>query len=351
MSWKDNLRTVEPYVAGEQPKIKGLIKLNTNENPYSPGNKVKETVKNFKADVLSLYPKADADELRQELALYHDLDESQVFLGNGSDEVLALAFLTCFNSDKPILFPDITYSFYPVYCELYNIQYEKVKLDSHFKIKKEDYYKENGGIIFPNPNAPTGELVSVSFIEDILKHNKESIVVVDEAYIDFGGQTSLQLLEKYENLLVIHTFSKFRSLAGMRLGVAFGNQELIAKLYDVKNSFNSYPIDALAQEVGVASLKDSDFIKDNAQKIIKTREYTANALKALGFEMTDSYANFLFVTHKEKSAQELFEQLRERKVLVRYFNKERISNYLRITIGTQSQMEILIQELSELIEG
>ena len=236
MSWRNNLRDVEPYVAGEQPKMSNLIKLNTNENPYEPGEKVKEAIQSFDPFKLRLYPDADASKLKHLIAEYYGLEDDQVFLGNGSDEVLALTFLTCFNGQNPILFPDITYSFYPVYCELFNIDYNTVALDDAFKIKKEDYFNKNGGIIFPNPNAPTGELMSVDDIEDIIKHNPESVVVIDEAYIDFGGETVIPLLKKYDNLLVIHTFSKFRSLAGSRLGVALGNKELVSHLYDVKNS-------------------------------------------------------------------------------------------------------------------
>lgn len=349
MSWQDKLRNVEPYQAGEQPKIQNLIKLNTNENPYAPGVKVKEAIQNFNADILPLYPSPDADELKHSLALYHGLQDNQVFLGNGSDEVLALTFLTCFNGKAPVLFPDISYSFYPVYCELYGMDYQMIPLNEQFEIVKEDYYQENSGIIFPNPNAPTGLLVTIDFIEDILKHNSESIVVIDEAYIDFGGESAVKLLNQYPNLLITQTFSKFRSLAGIRLGVALGNQEIISKLYDVKNSFNSYPIDSLAQVIGKASIEDSAYIRENAQKIIETREYTKKELKALGFVMPDSYANFIFVSHSDYDAKELFGLLRERGILVRYFDKPRINQYLRITIGTQAQMETFIQTIKEII--
>lgn len=349
MSWQDKLRNVEPYQAGEQPKIKNLIKLNTNENPYHPGKKVQEAIQKFDASLLPLYPNPDADDLKRSLADYYGLKENQVFLGNGSDEVLALTFLTCFNGNEPLLFPDISYSFYPVYCELYGIHYEMVPLNDDFEIVKEDYYKDNSGIIFPNPNAPTGVLVSLDFIEDILKHNQESVVVIDEAYIDFGGQSAISLLEKYSNLLIIQTFSKYRSLAGIRLGVALGNEEIIAKLYDVKNSFNSYPIDSLAQVIGKASVIDSQYIYDNAQKIIETREYTKKELKELGFVMPDSYANFLFVKHSTMDAEYIFNKLREKGILVRYFKKPRIDQYLRVTIGTQQQMEIFIQEIKNIM--
>jgi len=349
MSWQDKLRNVEPYVAGEQPKIDNLIKLNTNENPYNPGLKVKQAINDFNSNRLNLYPNADADELKHALALYHQLVDNQIFIGNGSDEVLALTFLTCFNGTEPLLFPDITYSFYPVYCELYGIDYKEIPLNDNFEIVKEDYYQANCGIIFPNPNAPTGNLVSVDFIEDILKHNHNSIVVIDEAYIDFGGESAKGLLKKYDNLLIIQTFSKFRSLAGIRLGVALGNKEIISKLYDVKNSFNSYPVDSLAQVIGKASIEDSEYIKENAQKIINTREYTKKELKKLGFNMTDSFSNFIFVKHPDYDANVLFQQLRDNKILVRHFSKDRIDQYLRITIGTQQQMETLVKKLKKIL--
>lgn len=349
MSWQEKLRKVEPYVAGEQPKIQNLIKLNTNENPYDPGIKVKEAIQSFSSSRLSLYPLPDADDLKHSLAKYHGLEDNQVFLGNGSDEVLALTFLTCFNGQEPLLFPDISYSFYPVYCDLYGIPFEKKPLNQDFEIVKEDYYQANSGIIFPNPNAPTGCLVSLDFIEDILQHNSESIVVIDEAYIDFGGQSGVPLLKKYPNLLIIQTFSKFRSLAGIRLGVALGNQEVISKLYDVKNSFNSYPIDSLAQAIGKASVDDSDYIKNNAKKIIATREWTKSELKKLGFMMPDSYSNFIFASHPQYDGEKLFKELRNRGILVRHFHQPRIDQYLRITIGTQEQMEKFIEELKDIL--
>lgn len=339
MSWQEKLRNVEPYQAGEQPKIKNLIKLNTNENPYHPGEKVISAISDFDAAILSLYPNPDADDLKHSLAQYHGLKDEQVFLGNGSDEVLALIFLTCFNGQAPVLFPDISYSFYPVYCELYDLNYEMIPLNEHFEIIKEDYYKENSGIIFPNPNAPTGLLVSLDFIEDILKHNQNSIVVVDEAYIDFGGQSCVPLIHQYENLVVIQTFSKSRSFAGARLGVALGNKEAISHLYDVKNSFNSYPIDYITQQIGLVSVLNSQDMKEKCQKVIQTREYTKTKLKELGFVVPDSYANFVFVKHPKIDGEDLFLALRKEGIIVRHWNKPLIDQYLRVTIGTDQQME------------
>ena len=349
MSFQDKLRKVEPYQAGEQPKIANLIKLNTNENPYGPGDKVLQAIQKFDSETLKLYPDPDAQDLRHSIAMYHGLEDNQVFLGNGSDEVLALTFLTCFNGEAPVLFPDISYSFYPVYCELYHMNYQRIALNDDFDIIKEDYYQENSGIIFPNPNAPTGIMVSLDFIRDILNHNPDSVVVVDEAYIDFGGISAIPLIKEFPNLLIVQTFSKFRGLAGIRLGAALGNKEIISKLYDVKNSFNSYPLDRLAQVIGQASIEDSDYIKANAKKVIETREYTKQALKQLGFTMPDSYANFIFIKHPHYNAKELFMKLREKGILVRHFDKPRINQYLRVTIGTQEEMEIFIKTTKEIL--
>ncbi|MBO6046691.1 MAG: histidinol-phosphate transaminase [Erysipelotrichaceae bacterium] len=351
MSWRNNLRAVEPYVAGEQPKLKNLIKLNTNENPYGPGRLVKQAIRDFEVDRLRLYPNADAEDLRHALAEYYGLKDRQIFLGNGSDEVLALTFLTCFNSDLPILFPDITYSFYPVYCELFQIDYELVPLRDDFSIAKEDYFKENGGVIFPNPNAPTGSTVTVEDIEDVIRHNPNSVVVIDEAYVDFGGDSVVKLIDRYENLLVIHTFSKFRGLAGIRLGVAMGSEELVSHLYDVKNSFNSYPIDALAQAIGLASVKDSDVIKANAAKVMATRERVVKELKAMGFTMPESRANFIFIKHESANAKDLFMKLRAEGIVVRYFNQPRIDQYLRVSIGTDEQMDRFLEVMKDILAG
>lgn len=339
MSWQDKLRQVEPYVAGEQPKINNMIKLNTNENPYGPCKQIKDILKEIDIEKLKLYPNSDGEELRHALAKYHGLKDEQVFLGNGLDEVLALTFLTFFNGSDPVLFPNISYSFYPVYCDLYQMNYKEIILDQDFKMHVEDFKQPNSGIIFPNPNAPTGLLVSLDFIEEVLKSNLESIVVVDEAYIDFGGQSCVPLIHQYENLVVIQTFSKSRSFAGARLGVALGNKEAISHLYDVKNSFNSYPIDYITQQIGIVSVLNSQDMKEKCQKVIKTREYTKTKLKELGFVVPDSYANFVFVKHPKIDGEELFLALRKEGIIVRHWNKPLIDQYLRVTIGTDQQME------------
>lgn len=351
MSWQDKIRNVEPYVAGEQPKILNMIKLNTNENPYGPSDKIKEVIENIDINKLRLYPNSDATELRKALADYYNLAEEQVFIGNGSDEVLALTFLTFFNGLEPVLFPDITYSFYPVYCDLYQIKYQTVKLDNDFKININDFMQPNSGIIFPNPNAPTGVLVDLEFIETVLKNNPDSIVVIDEAYIDFGGTSCVPLIDKYDNLIVIQTYSKSRSLAGIRLGVALGNKNAIKYLYDVKNSFNSYPIDYITQQVALTSILDDQDTKSKCAKIIKTREIAKDRFKQLGFIVTDSYANFVFVKHPEIDGEELFLAFRKEGIIVRHWNKEPISQYLRITIGTDEQMDKLFEFLEQYLRG
>ena len=331
MSWQDKLRQVEPYVAGEQPKINNMIKLNTNENPYGPCKQIKDILKEIDIEKFKLYPNSDGEELRHALAKYHGLKDEQVFL--------ALTFLTFFNGSDPVLFPNISYSFYPVYCDLYQMNYKEIILDQDFKMHVEDFKQPNSGIIFPNPNAPTGLLVSLDFIEEVLKSNPESIVVVDEAYIDFGGQSCVPLIHQYENLVVIQTFSKSRSFAGARLGVALGNKEAISHLYDVKNSFNSYPIDYITQQIGLVSVLNSQDMKEKCQKVIKTREYTKTKLKELGFVVPDSYANFVFVKHPKIDGKELFLALRKEGIIVRHWNKPLINQYLRVTIGTDQQME------------
>ena len=324
-----------------------MIKLNTNENPYPPAPKVQQVLKEMDAGDLRLYPDPSAGALVKAIADYYGLKEDQVFVGVGSDDVLAMSFLTFFNGEKPVLFPDITYSFYDVWAELFRIPYERPALDDSFHIKKEDYFKENGGIIFPNPNAPTGVELPLQDIEEILKANPGSVVIVDEAYIDFGAHSALPLISKYDNLLVVQTFSKSRSMAGMRIGFACGNPVLIKYLNDVKYSFNSYTMNRTSLAAGVAAIGDRDYFEDTCQKIMDTREWTQKELTVLGFTFQDSKANFIFASHKTCPAKQIFEALRAKHIYVRYFAKPRIDNYLRITIGTREEMEQLIRFLKD----
>lgn len=346
--WKKNIRQVVPYVPGEQPKCTSMIKLNTNENPYPPAPGVQEMCKNI--DDLRLYPDPAASLLVDAIAEYKGISSEQVFVGVGSDDVLAMAFLTFFNGDKPIFFPDITYSFYDVWAELFRIPYVTKPLDENFQIKKEDYYWKNGGIIFPNPNAPTGVLMPLSDIRDILDHNQDVIVIVDEAYIDFGGISAQSLLDDYENLLIVQTFSKSRSMAGMRIGYAMGSAELIRALKDVKYSFNSYTMNRPSILLGAESIKDEAYFRETTNKIIATREWFKAEMKELGFTFPDSKANFIFATHESVSAKEIFEAAREENIFVRYFNKPRIDNYLRITIGTEEEMQALLSFLKSYLK-
>ena len=342
MSWEGNVRKVVPYTPGEQPKRKDIIKLNTNENPYPPAPGVAKVLNEIQQEEYSLYPDPDAGVLRQALAEYHGVKKEQVFVGVGSDDVIAMAFLTFFNGDKPILFPDITYSFYDVWAELYRIPYVTRPLKDDFTLDCADYVCENGGIIFPNPNAPTGILESLETVEKIVSANKDVVVIVDEAYIDFGGESALPLLEKYENLLVVRTYSKSRSMAGMRIGYAIGNEKLISYLSDVKFSFNSYTMNQPSLRAGVASVEDEAYFRENLEKVIATREWTKEQLSKLGFTYTDSKSNFIFASHTSIPAKELFEVLKAEGIYVRYFNKPRIDNYLRISIGTREAMEKMI---------
>ena len=346
-NWEKNIRKVVPYTPGEQPNQPDMIKLNTNENPYPPAPKVQQVLKEMDAGDLRLYPDPSAGALVKAIADYYGLNEDQVFVGVGSDDVLAMSFLTFFNGEKPVLFPDITYSFYDVWAELFRIPYERPALDDSFHIKKEDYFKENGGIIFPNPNAPTGVEFPLQDIEEILKANPGSVVIVDEAYIDFGAHSALPLISKYDNLLVVQTFSKSRSMAGMRIGFACGNPVLIKYLNDVKYSFNSYTMNRTSLAAGVAAIGDRDYFEDTCQKIMDTREWTQKELKTLGFTFQDSKANFIFAAHKTCPAKQIFEALRAKHIYVRYFAKPRIDNYLRITIGTREEMEQLIRFLKD----
>ena len=347
--WETYVRKVEPYVPGEQPKRK-VIKLNTNENPYPPSPRVQKVLDGFDAEELRLYPDPEAADLIEAIALEKGLSKDQIFVGVGSDDVLAMSFLTFFGSDKPILFPDITYSFYDVWAEEFRIPYETQPLDDDFNIRKEDYYKENGGVIFPNPNAPTGVEASQEMIEDILQHNQDVIVIIDEAYVDFGAETALPLLEKYDNLIVVQTFSKSRSMAGMRIGYAMASPELVKYLNDVKYSFNSYTMDQTALDLGVASINDQAYFEETLHKIIQTRERVKLRLTELGFTFRDSKSNFIFASHKSCPAEELFEKLKEKDIYVRYFKKPRIDNYLRITIGTDAEMDEFLSEVEKYLK-
>jgi len=348
--WENKIRKVVPYVPGEQPDQQHMIKLNTNENPYPPAPGVMESLYAFDADRLRLYPDPEAKVLVDALAKRYRLKPEQVFVGVGSDDVLAMAFLTFFHSEKPILFPDITYSFYDVWAQLFRIPYQTVPLDTDFRIRAADYEIPNGGVVFPNPNAPTGELESLEDIADILEKNQDVIVIVDEAYIDFGGKSALPLLDRYENLLIVQTFSKSRALAGMRIGYAFGSQALIKYLNDVKYSFNSYTMNQLTLAVGSAALQDEAYFRKIVHKIITTRERVKEEFQKLGFAFGDSQSNFLFVTHPKVSAEELFEALKKEHIYVRYFAKPRISNYLRITVGTDDEMDILLEFLRDYLK-
>lgn len=351
MEWEKNVRKVVPYTPGEQPEGSGIIKLNTNESPYPPAPGIKKLLEQMNYEDFRLYPAPGADSLKNCLAEYHHLDPSQVFVGVGSDDVIAQAFLTFFNSDKPILFPDITYSFYDVWADLYRIPYEKQPLDENFKIRKEDYMKDNGGIIFPNPNAPTGVLESVEMIEEIVAYNKDRVVMIDEAYIDFGGESCLELIHKYDNLLVVRTFSKSRAMAGMRIGFAMGNRTLIDYLNNVKFSVNSYTMNRPSLILGVEAVKDDAYFKEILQKIINTREWMKEKLTELGFSFPDSMSNFIFATHGKYAAKDIFEYLKGKKIYVRYFNLPRIDNYLRITVGTDEEAEALIEALRSYVEN
>lgn len=350
-TWEANVRKVIPYTPGEQPNQPDMIKLNTNENPYPPAPGVQKALEQIDTDTLRLYPDPTAGMLVRAVAEVYGLKEEQVFVGVGSDDVLAMCFLTFFNGNKPILFPDITYSFYDVWAELFRIPYERPQLDEHFHIRKEDYFCENGGIIFPNPNAPTGVELPQADIEEIICNNRDVIVIVDEAYVDFGAQSALPLIEKYDNLLVVQTFSKSRSMAGMRIGTAFGNPALIKYLNDAKYSFNSYTMDKTALVTGTAAVKDTAYFEDTCHKIIETREWTKAELRKLGFSFEDSMANFIFAEHESVPAQEIFQALREAHIYVRYFPKGRTSNHLRITIGTSAQMEAFVAFLKKYLES
>lgn len=345
--WSEAIARLTPYVPGEQPKETGITKLNTNENPYPPSPKAEEAIRNFPMDRLRLYSDPDASALKQALADHFKVERNNVFVGNGSDEVLALTFMAFFRHPAPLLLPETTYSFYDVYCNLYDIEYKQIPLTDDFRIDLDQYNEPNAGIIFANPNAPTGRALTLAEIEGLLQRNTESLVVVDEAYVDFGADSAIELTRKYDNVLVIQTFSKSRSLAGMRVGYAIGHEDLIAGLERVKNSFNSYPLDMLAIASSVAAIEDQEYFEATTQKIIDTREWTEQALAEMGFKTVPSKTNFLFTSHRYVEAAELMGFLRANKILVRHFSKPGIDNYLRITIGTPEEMQLLVDILKK----
>jgi histidinol-phosphate aminotransferase len=348
--WSDIVHKLTPYVPGEQPKLDKLVKLNTNENPYGPSPKVIAALKLEAADSLRLYPDPNSDALKAAIAEVHHLQAKQVFVGNGSDEVLAHVFQALLKHSQPLLFPDITYSFYPVYCGLYGIEYQTISLAEDFTINIHDYEQPNGGIIFPNPNAPTGIPLSLAAIEVLLKKNTQSVVVIDEAYVDFGTESAVSLINTYPNLLVTHTLSKARSLAGLRVGYALGHPDLIEALIRVKDSFNSYPIDRFASAGAVAAMQDAAYFEETCSKVVATREALIKDLTQLGFDVLPSGANFIFAAHQSKDGAELAKQLREKNIIVRHFNKpSRIAPYLRITIGSDAQSKSLVAALTDLL--
>jgi len=343
--WSKVVHGLTPYVPGEQPKMAKLVKLNTNENPYGPSPKVVEALQAQAGDGLRLYPDPNGEALKRAIAEYHGLTPAQVFVGNGSDEVLAHAFQALLKHEAPLLFPDITYSFYPVYCGLYGIEYQAVALDHEFRIDVADYARPNGGIIFPNPNAPTGCLLALDAIERLLQANPDSVVLVDEAYIDFGGTSAIALVDRYPNLLVTQTLSKSRSLAGLRVGLAVGHPDLIEALERIKNSFNSYPLDRIAIAGAAAAFEDRDYFERTCQQVIASRETVVDALRERGFEVLPSSANFIFARHPQRDAAALAAELREQGIIVRHFKQPRIDQFLRITIGTPEQNQALLQAL------
>ncbi len=344
--WSDVVHDLTPYVPGEQPKVANLIKLNTNENPYGPSPKVLAALQAEVSDSLRLYPDPTSDKLKRAIADFHGVTAEQVFVGNGSDEVLAHTFLALFKHDAPLLFPDITYSFYPVYCRLYGIDYREIPLTEAFEISIDDYRQKNGGIIFANPNAPTGRLLPVAEIERLLKANNDSVVVVDEAYVDFGGESCVRLIKDYPQLLVVHTLSKSRALAGLRVGYALGPAPLIDALTRVKDSFNSYPLDRFAQAGAKAAMEDRDWLKSSCDKIIATRAKLVSALNGIGFEVLPSGANFIFARHPNFDGMDLAAKLRERNIIVRNFKKpQRIAPFLRISVGTDAECDKLVTAL------
>jgi histidinol-phosphate aminotransferase len=353
--WSAVVHGLTPYVPGEQPKLDNLVKLNTNEHPYGPSPRALEAIRAATTDALRLYPDPNADALKAALAQRFGVQARQVFVGNGSDEVLAHAFMALLKHDKPLWFPDVSYSFYPVYCGLYGVAHQTVPLADDFSIRADDYLphdgQQAGAIIFPNPNAPTGRLMSLADVERVVAGNPDAVVLVDEAYVDFGGQSAVTLVDRYPNLLVVHTFSKSRSLAGLRVGYAIGHADLIDALERVKNSFNSYPLDRLALAGAVASVEDEAFFQDSCRKVIATRETLVSQMQALGFEVLPSAANFIFARHPQRDGAELAAALRQRAIIVRHFKQPRIDQFLRITIGTDAQCATLVAALGEILKA
>ncbi|HEX4985601.1 MAG TPA: histidinol-phosphate transaminase [Burkholderiales bacterium] len=350
--WSEVVRGLTPYVPGEQPRLSNLVKLNTNENPYGPGPRVIEALRVELGDSLRLYPDPVSDRLTRAIAARHGVSPGSVFVGNGSDEVLAHAFLALLKHDAPVLFPDVTYSFYPVYCRLYGIEYREIALTDSLEIEVDDYRQPNGGIIFPNPNAPTGRQLPLADVERLLAAHPDSVVVVDEAYVNFGGVSAVPLVTRYANLLVIHTLSKARSLAGLRVGYAIGQPDLVEALNRVKDSFNSYPLDRLAQAGALAAIEDQAYFEETWRKVMASRERLVENLTGLGFEVVPSVANFVFVRHPCCAGAELSARLRERGIVVRNFQKPaRIASHLRITIGTDAQCDVLVDALGAILQA
>ena len=347
--WSKRARDLVPYTPGEQPRQRNWIKLNTNENPYPPSQKALAAIRAAAGETLRLYPDPECASLREALAATFDLKPAQVFVGNGSDEVLALCFQAFFDPERTILFPDVTYSFYPVFADLYGLSYREVPLDERFGLPLESFVGDNGGVVIANPNAPTGRAVSLCDIRMLLEGNPESVVIVDEAYVDFGAQSAVPLIDSYPNLVVVQTMSKSRALAGLRVGFALGNENLIAALNSVKNSFNSYTLDRLALAGAEGALRDGDYLRAITMKISSTRDWVADRLKRMGFEVSDSAANFLFISHPDIPAKVLLDGLRERGILVRWWDKPRIANHLRVSVGTDEDMDALCRALEELI--
>jgi histidinol-phosphate aminotransferase len=347
--WSDVVKSLTPYVPGEQPRTEGLVKLNTNESPYPPSPLALQAIREISADELRLYPDPESVALRQAIAMRNGIEPEQVFVGNGSDEVIAQTFMALLNHNLPLHFPDISYSFYPVWSELFGIEYSTVPVAGDFSIDPAAYPSSNGGIIIPNPNAPTGMLMDLETIRSLLCRSKDSVVVIDEAYIDYGGESAVRLIDEFDNLLVVQTLSKSRALAGLRVGFAMGSAALIEALGRVKNSFNSYPLDVIAQRAALASIDDEDYLRSTCQRVIKSRENLCSAMTTLGFEVLPSRANFVFATHPLYTAKDLFARLRERGIVVRHFDKPRIENYLRISIGSEEENDALLTALQDLL--